>query len=788
MFAKAAASTFAPGAKGAVYLDSHDAKLIQFKTAMYKLTEISRVISILEKSLNRNNTTTRYIIPLANYILALCYGPAFNVHPSIARRIKLLMEFKVEDFNDVRIPLNSSPVELLTTFPEVDSNFDTYRGKIYNLELQIRTLSALQKVTKNALLMYNRKYKECCMERDASRPTDISGRSVSFDEDSVRDLIQPTEVSLSLDLAVLIKDIDVDASESSFSKLNLQVLTKIRDHLNEKAIGSLRSYHTSLFRFTRATSMSQAKIIMSLPYWQYTMHRIYAMALRTVYLLQMIKAATRQIFIPSKKYFNDSRTQFQAKNSYEYQLLLKDLEALSSGDEEEGFETRIKTLGSFCKQGSLYPVQPKNISYAFHDHVTLLVQTLRTRMLLLDNWVDNWTYLRDNSSTEAFRDKADEEFDKLLSEKFVTDKSTYLESRKAEALEKQTITKNATVMANRSPIKTVFRSNSARKARRPSVSSETSSGTTSPAVMSRTPSTDERRQVSFPKMKSSMNNTTSYLSPQNSRRGSITGLKASPSEISSSSMKSVIVNRGRKRSASLQTSGGPPGEASHERAHSLQAAATLNQRMIQNAYHHLSPKLTEKYDTVREERGGSSNSNKKYAAVASTHAMSSESPSPLMRNSDSRISADELRISNLTLGDSETDVEHLEKDSGSSTNLSNSETNATSDNGEDGELSTVITVQVKKVRFTGVPPMSDKEDPKPKRRGWFKKPAVLHYPPPPSQFSSPRYRLRQEGLAFRHNGGPEELEAGARKPFSFAHLDQQAGHRLSSKIRERVIR
>ena len=70
---------------------------------------------------------------------------------------------------------------------------------------------------------------------------------------------------------------------------------------------------------------------------------------------------------------------------------------------------------------------------------------------------------------------------------------------------------------------------------------------------------------------------------------------------------------------------------------------------------------------------------------------------------------------------------------------------------EDGYISTAesLPTTFKKVRFIGVPPMTDAENPKPKRTGWYKKPAVLHYPPPPPQVTSLRLRMRQEGIAFR---------------------------------------
>lgn len=93
MLAKAAASASVPAMKGSVYLDSHDVKIIQYKAAIYKLGETSRLLNLLQKNLEKTADTE--IIPLMNYILSLGEGPMFNVHPVLRKRYQLLCEYKV---------------------------------------------------------------------------------------------------------------------------------------------------------------------------------------------------------------------------------------------------------------------------------------------------------------------------------------------------------------------------------------------------------------------------------------------------------------------------------------------------------------------------------------------------------------------------------------------------------------------------------------------------------------------------------------------------------------------
>ena len=97
-------------------------------------------------------------------------------------------------------------------------------------------------------------------------------------------------------------------------------------------------------------------------------------------------------------------------------------------------------------------------------------------------------------------------------------------------------------------------------------------------------------------------------------------------------------------------------------------------------------------------------------------------------------------------------------------------------------------------------PMTEAENPKPTKVGWYKKPAVLHYPPIPAsamikplQHKSKYNTLRQEeGFTFRKSLRDglewENGESGSETtmmPFGI-EIKESTGHRIASKIRSKL--
>ena len=64
MLAKAAAGASIPAIKGSVPLDSFDIKVIQYKNALFKLNELTRLLNVLVPHLKRKGDNDSYTICL----------------------------------------------------------------------------------------------------------------------------------------------------------------------------------------------------------------------------------------------------------------------------------------------------------------------------------------------------------------------------------------------------------------------------------------------------------------------------------------------------------------------------------------------------------------------------------------------------------------------------------------------------------------------------------------------------------------------------------------------------
>ncbi|SCU91016.1 LADA_0F07624g1_1 [Lachancea dasiensis] len=813
MYVKAAVSATKPPAKGGVLLDQFDVNLIKCRTVVFRLTEFLRIMKILEATLKRKSDT-RVIIPLMNYILALCSGSTLNLSEELRGKLTDLAEFKCCKALDMVGPTTIGSLEFCLSFPDVDLDSTRYRNHVYDAELQAKLLQLSIKTIQAALQLSESKYKFCVKERNANRPTDHSGRSSLLDESTFDELIQPTELSMALDFAVLIKHIQSDTSEASFRKLNLQVLTKFTDQMNEKALRPIKSYHTSLFRFSKASSISQSKIIMNLPHWQYTMHRIYALILRILFILTISKSLLKQIYLPNKQYFMAPQTQLRSTNIYELRELLHNLDLICSDSGDLDF--LVQSLNKYSSRNSSFTVQPTIISESFSKDVTPAVRKLRFYFQTIETWASQWKAIQENNTSDETLDALDKaEVQKLANEKFENDKLEHIERTKKDAAAKKR--KDTTDGVITSPeagsIKTIFRRSSLQRSRLSPISSGASSpGSLSPAKLSRSPSLNNKKVIHPGKFNA---NGSTLSSPLASRRGSVTESHGnarkpirevlSPKPINGDTNETLPSPR-RKRSASLQSAAPPPSndpKTDTQRSNSLQVGATLNQEVLRK-------KL---YQKPRSTSGNSSptpNSSKPNGtptpASFSSKPIQSNSPSPLRQKNHLTARLPEVHdiatlpdMDSLVLDeeklklviDTKTSVEQHESTVGAIAEMDNDNQLACAPKDENSEEEFATNKEfVKKVRFTGVPPMSLNEDPRPKKRGWYKKPAVLHYPPPPPQSGVHQYRLRQEGLTFQSTLREKDPDAMQKRSSLLVATESPAvsSYKFSSKLRDKLIR
>lgn len=141
------------------------------------------------------------------------------------------------------------------------------------------------------------------MERNANRPADISGKPISLDESVLKDILLCHEVTVGLDFAVKINDRVADTSVQSFQQLSVKVLRKYKEKLNERSIPPIRAYYSEILKYSKGRATQLNSAIINLPFWQYSMHRIYAASLKTLIILNSLKALIRQAYIPNQASF-----------------------------------------------------------------------------------------------------------------------------------------------------------------------------------------------------------------------------------------------------------------------------------------------------------------------------------------------------------------------------------------------------------------------------------------------------------------------------------------------------
>ncbi|SCU82128.1 LAFA_0C09208g1_1 [Lachancea sp. 'fantastica'] len=823
MYIKAAASASSSVPRGTGFLDHYDVQLIKCRAIVLRLQEFLRILKILNTT-SKRRSEARFIIPLTNYILALYGCLTLNISEPLSKKLLAISEFKTVPIPASVPAYDAEPVDIRIELATVGSDLEEVKKKVYNASLQGQILETAIKLTTTALQVAERIYGTSLTERTNNRQPDISGRRFELNEAAFDELIRPGEVALALDLAVLIKNYDLDTSVASFQKLNLQVLGKFRDHMNEKALRPIKSYHTSLFRFSKAASASQAKIIMNLPHWQYTMHRVYALLLRILYILSITKAFLRQIYIPNSHCLAAHKTQLRSTNVYEYQELLESLKRIClDGKDLDELAGRVN---NYNNSGSFFLVQPATISEVFNTDITSAIRKLRHYFQTIDSWITMWTNIQDNNAaTEKLDVISESELAKLLEERLANDKLEHIEKKNKEAAAKSEAVENAMEKSpphksttQSTPIRTVFRRSSLQRSGLSPMGSEGSPPSSlSPRPLSRSPSLNNKRASLFNKVPKNGSN---HSSPLVSRRGSVseneqtTGMKSPVSAKPVGGANDRMRVQGRKRSASLQSALHAPSEPTSNtflgdniRSNSLQAGASLNQRMIRNSFAQVSGNLL----------GGSPTAQRGAAVISPTPrkkkpevVVRSASPSPVSRDqspskspSDSR-EIDQLpKIESLVL-DNEKLALISRKDSPESNDSAATEPSSEAgvDGGGNGGLQDDSENQatdqnddviMKKVRFTGVPPFSIDEDPRPKRRGWYKKPAVLRYPPPPPQYAVQKYTLRQEGATFHNSLRENDVESNnaVQKRSSLiaqADMSGTTGHKLASKLRDKLIR
>lgn len=460
-------------------LTAYDIKLIQYKDGLYRLQEVNRIIGVLEKNLQNpklltsNNqesksTSNNIIIPLLNYILKLCEGHVFNIHPLIRKQYIALCQFKFYKSQDVNLPITTTFISSNFSFAVVkEDSFENHRLYIYDQNLQWKLLNYLKKLTSQTLSLYNKKLRQIQLEKtsNSNRPYELTEINSKFIIDYVEDLIRPREVPLSLDFAVLIKDRSKDTNLSSFLKLQYQVVDKFVKYFNKKVIPAIKDYYNKINQYSNKSSSFD-----TLPFSEYTLHRIYALLYKSFDLLSMLIGLVISIYLPNKNYFHNCKTKLISKNVYQYEQILDKIDKISTEYTNQDFCNFRDDLDSFTENNINYIANDEigiNAVSVLHKKFTIKhIQLMKSDLSWVTKWASVWKYIQENIETlEKFKDYEDDQLNRMLLERRSVDKLSYLEKTTGK---QQKLLDNENSLNNFSPPSTTSSSYSSKSSSRTS--------------------------------------------------------------------------------------------------------------------------------------------------------------------------------------------------------------------------------------------------------------------------------------------------------------------------------
>lgn len=901
MFAKSAAtlstaSASAQNSKVVVsqLMDANDCKYIAYRASLVRLLELKRLLNILVPNLKKRSSPDKAIVPLVTYMLPLLEGSVFNINSTIKEKYDQIVSGVSADDkensngNSKKKEYDVTPRDWLTYIMDarVDNNVDEmkvdqveFKKRLYDKDGQWETISHLLKLVDETIALYNNKFKSAnLIKRNYAK--------------ILEDLLRPSELSLCLDLAVLITDYEKDTSEASFKKLQWQVIDKFLTNIHTKVEPTLKSYYKALIGY------QQGKLkLYNLPFPEHTIHRMFAFTIRMLELMEVFTSEVRVLYYANMTSLKDIKTKLVSENLYEYDLMIKQLEKLCSDPLYQ-----IKSSKEIMQFLQKYPYSlPKSLPEKTHELFTKkiiskLINIWNTNTELVQKWVNMWKFCDKNTSArEKIETSSEDQISKMYEERYTVDELAYLEKEEKKNSGKKTVgmlmKSSNSSSPSLSPNKTPKKKVSITGLPRPGVklsrttsgsgsnsNSNLSSGVATPTERSRRSSVDQgfSRPTRLPQLtktntadkmsaplihiseNSSVANSVSSSatgSPSVSRRGSV---------IDENAIKKTVVNRtierkktktgNRPRSASLQANDSrsnsvitgasvqntnsrflkPNSIQSQVRSNSLESNSALNQKMVQDTFKHLMTTSSQKSITNNQSPSASplrpsspslsrSNSNKTSNAVTSPETKSKlrtaiNKPSleanenntikvsPLPHEQPNGITKKTETTNNVSsLGKESKDKEYVltsgndNKTSVTVNVVDTSEVNNENTNPEFNDNDLETTESTKKVRFVGVPPMTDAENPPPTRKGWYKKPAVLHYPPVPKQVAVFGDRLRQEGMVFRTSlrdtvvATSSEVNKKSSMMLNFAldnpPVKEISSHsRFASKLREKLTR
>lgn len=358
--AKAAAAVSTPTVKGGIYLDSFDARIIEYQSAIVKLDALIKHVKALQIKIR----TTPTLIPLIHYIVILT-GPLLNISEILSKRLEQLGKLlPVHDQRKVAPSVNISALnfEIEDTQPQSSIKYDEHTKEL---------LPSLLMLYENALAIYQNKLQQSIVERDANRLPGPNGKPIPLDLSIIKDLLEPMELNVFSKLAI-----EPQESESyQFKRIPLVI-----DSIN-KSIGPLKNYLQQLQSYKMRPNDS---VLKKLPHWHYTIHRTFATFVKLSELYTILRKLGRELYLPVDEYLHNPKI---LHNNVKLELSLKDADEYLKNTRKN--QNLVFTLAKATRQGSYFHVKSSTI-IEFTNSLAPSISLISKMSLVILNLARNW--------------------------------------------------------------------------------------------------------------------------------------------------------------------------------------------------------------------------------------------------------------------------------------------------------------------------------------------------------------------------------------------------------------
>ncbi|CCH58253.1 hypothetical protein TBLA_0A04590 [Henningerozyma blattae CBS 6284] len=364
---------------------------------------------------------------MTNYILCLLEGPIFNIHPLLRERYNLLCQFKVTKFQKEKL----RDFELSFNFKFSKSARDpiSFKNNLYDSKLQLKVFHSLKVLINNTTQVYTFYLNKI---ENAGTVTSISPKTVLLIENSIKEIIESKEMDLSLDL--VIDSQNLNDFENHY--LQLEVISKFLKCLDKNVLQKIQNNLESIDTFLTDRNIIRNEMNHDIQLdLKLKAYQLYACIIRLYHIWSMVSSIFRQFYYPNRQYFDDPITKLNAKNSFDFKILLENLELICDSNKKskklKDLEICLNNLSKLLNGNSIVnnyknisSIHIQQLKTIYDETVIPNLRKILVEIKLMKRWYMIIHYIQDNEikNNEKYSNLNEDQILKLLNDKLKKDK------------------------------------------------------------------------------------------------------------------------------------------------------------------------------------------------------------------------------------------------------------------------------------------------------------------------------------------------------------------------------